>query len=208
MDRPSGQETRGRLLDAAAELVAELGWGRVTTRTVAERAGLPHGAVSYHFAGKQALLAEAALALIERSFPLEAVRGAEGLTGLVSLMRSWADATSPVDRVGAEVLMEAMREAGRDPGVRDRLVGLLTDYRQAVADLVRADQRSGVLAAHVDPDGLAALLCAAGDGLLLHAMLDPNVDRAGAVGALSVLLAPAGGQTGSEHAAAGRRRRS
>ena len=31
---------------AAAELIAELGWGRVTTRAVAERAGLPHGAVA------------------------------------------------------------------------------------------------------------------------------------------------------------------
>jgi AcrR family transcriptional regulator len=189
MDRPTGQETRRRLLDAAAGLIAERGWGRVTTRAVAERAGLPHGAVSYHFAGKQALLVEAALDVVERSFPLEAVRAAGGLAGLVSLMRDWASARPGVDRISVGVMMEAMREAGRDPGVRERLVGLLADYRQAVADLVRLDQRTDAIAVRVDPAGLATLLAAAGDGLLLHAMLDSHIDLAGAVEVLGELLA-------------------
>ncbi|HEY7419656.1 MAG TPA: helix-turn-helix domain-containing protein [Ktedonobacteraceae bacterium] len=73
MNRPDGQSswtntkrdastpTRQRLLDAAAELIAECGWGQVTTRAIAERASLPHGTVSYHFQGKQELLTEAAL---------------------------------------------------------------------------------------------------------------------------------------------------
>ncbi len=34
--------------------------GRVTTRSVAERAGPPHGSVSYHFRGKQQLTTESA----------------------------------------------------------------------------------------------------------------------------------------------------
>ncbi|MEQ4303547.1 helix-turn-helix domain-containing protein [Plantactinospora sp. B6F1] len=212
MDRPNGQPARRRLLDAAAELVAERGWGRVTTRAVAERAGLPHGAVSYHFAGKQVLLTEAVLDLVDRAFPLESVRAAGDLTGLVSLMRSWASDAAPAtsdarskadrpagedlaDRVGSAVLMEAMREAGRDAAVRDRLIGLLGDYRQAVADLVRAEQRTGVVR-QVDPLGLATLLAAAGDGLLLHAMLDPHVELAGAVEALDVLLAGERSQQG------------
>src|SRR5688572_33311185 len=58
---PRSASTREQLMAAAAELIAELGWGRVTTRAVAERAGLPHGPVSYHFRGQQALPAEAAL---------------------------------------------------------------------------------------------------------------------------------------------------
>ncbi len=56
------------------------------TRAVAERAGLPHGTVSYHFRGKQELLTEAALNTVERMFPieeLEAVETLEDLTGLV-----------------------------------------------------------------------------------------------------------------------------
>ena len=56
---------------AAAELIAELGWGRVTTRAVAERAGLPHGSVSYHFQGKQELLTEAAMHAFQQAIPID-----------------------------------------------------------------------------------------------------------------------------------------
>jgi AcrR family transcriptional regulator len=198
-------------LEAAAALIAELGWGRVTTRAVAERAGLPHGAVSYHFQGKQALLSEAALDLVERSFPLKELRAAGSLAEVVSQMRAWAGGPAPVDLLGRAVLLEAMREAGRDLMVRARLAGLLAEYRQVLADLVRAAQHRGHAPAGVDPAALAALLAAAGDGLLLHAMLEPEVDLAGAVEALGGLLhhtGPAGGarQRGRVAGARGGRR--
>jgi AcrR family transcriptional regulator len=35
-----GRRTREQLIDAAAALVGEVGWGAVTTRLVAERAGV------------------------------------------------------------------------------------------------------------------------------------------------------------------------
>ncbi|PPJ24971.1 hypothetical protein C5E45_24055 [Nocardia nova] len=35
--KEQGHETRARLMDAATELIAERGWGSVTTRLVAER---------------------------------------------------------------------------------------------------------------------------------------------------------------------------
>jgi len=197
MDRPSGQATRRRLLDAAVALIAEVGWGRVTTRAVAERAGLPHGAVSYHFPGKQALLSEAAMELVERSFPLDELRELDDLAGVVSQMREWASGSAPVDQMGRAVLWEALREAGRDPLVRARSAGLLTRYRRVLADLIGAAQQRGQAPAGVDPDALATLLAAAADGLLMHAMLDPDTDFVGAVEALGVLLLPAG-STGGE----------
>ena len=79
---------------AAAELVAELGWGRVTTRAVAERAGLPHGAVSYHFRGKQELLTEAAMFAFARAIPADefaALAGVEDSSG--SSRPRWPTAT-------------------------------------------------------------------------------------------------------------------
>jgi AcrR family transcriptional regulator len=95
MNRPNGQSewtttkrddsipTRQRLLDAAAALIAELGWSQVTTRAIAERAGLPHGTVSYHFRGKQELLTEAALHTIEHLFPMNEL---EAITTLEDLL--------------------------------------------------------------------------------------------------------------------------
>ena len=40
-------ETRGRLLDATVECLAEIGYARMTTGDVAERAGMSRGAQLY-----------------------------------------------------------------------------------------------------------------------------------------------------------------
>jgi hypothetical protein len=39
--------------------------------------------------------------------------------------------------------------------------------------------------------GIATLLAAVGDGLLLHALLDPDLDVAAGIGALCAMLNPA-----------------
>jgi AcrR family transcriptional regulator len=48
--------SRERILDAAAELVSEIGSGRLTLDAVAERAGLSKGGLLYNFPTKDALL--------------------------------------------------------------------------------------------------------------------------------------------------------
>jgi AcrR family transcriptional regulator len=199
MDSPDGQpvskrttssdETRARLLRAAAELIAESGWGRVTTRAVAERAGLPHGAVSYHFRGKQELLTEAAIHVFEQAFPISDLKALEELPDLVALLEpllSDADNDPVVSRVG----IEAMLEAERNPILRERLASLLREFRQVVADLARAGQESGTAPAKASPEALATLLGAVADGLFLHARLDPQLDASGALNALRALLRP------------------
>src|SRR4051794_34100044 len=78
--------TRERLMEAAAELIAELGWGRVTTRAVAERAGLPHGSVSYHFRGKQELLTDAALHAFQQTIPVDRFAAPATVEDLITLI--------------------------------------------------------------------------------------------------------------------------
>lgn len=57
--RASAQRRRAALLDAAAELAAELGAGAVTHRAVAERAGVPLSTTSYFFGSIEELVTEA-----------------------------------------------------------------------------------------------------------------------------------------------------
>ena len=56
-----GEAVRARLLDAAADLIGEIGWTAVSTRTLAERAGVGPGLVHYHFDSLQALLRRAVM---------------------------------------------------------------------------------------------------------------------------------------------------
>ncbi len=180
--------TRQRLLAAAAELIAELGWGRVTTRAVAARAGLPHGAVSYHFRGKQELLAEAALRTVEQAFPIAELEALETMADLMAVASARLGDREAIDPVLSAVMLEAMRESARDPALRERIAALEREYRRLLADLVRAEQQHGAVSADAPPSALATLLAAAADGLLLHALLDPDVDITEALTALQTLL--------------------
>ncbi len=49
--------TRQRLLDAAMECLADLGWSGTTVLVVAERAGVSRGAAQHHFPTREALVA-------------------------------------------------------------------------------------------------------------------------------------------------------
>src|SRR2546423_4516992 len=55
--RARGDDTRVQILDAARDALAEDGYARATTRSIAERAGTQLSLVHYHFGGKQQLLA-------------------------------------------------------------------------------------------------------------------------------------------------------
>ena len=182
--------TREKLMTAAAELIAELGWGRVTTRAVAERAGLPHGAVSYHFRGKQELLIEAAMFTFARAVPADefaALAGVEDFIGLVAAEVADRDA---IDPVLSRLMFEAMREAERDAVLRERMRAMLAHYRELMVQTIRAGQERGTIVAGVPADAIATLLGAIGDGLLLHVLLDPGLDVHPALDALRALLAP------------------
>ena len=172
---------------AAATLIAEVGWGRVTTRAVAERAGLPHGTVSYHFRGKQELLIEAAAHAFQSAIPVDRFASLSTVEDLIGVIAAEAGA---LDSVLSRLMFEAMSEAERDPALRARMGALLDQYRQLMIATVRADQARGAVFDGVPPEAIATLIGAVGDGLALHAVLDPGLDVTAALEALRALLAP------------------
>lgn len=184
--RPAATTTRHRLLRSAAELIAEVGWGRVTTRAVAERAGLPHGAVSYHFRGKQELLVEAALHAFAESLPADAFASLQSVDDLLFLIQ--AEIGDASDPVMSRLMLETMREAERDEVLSARLRVMLHQYRRLIVDVVRAGQQRGEIARAAPAEAIGTLLGATGDGLLLHALIDPDLDVSAAVEAMRALL--------------------
>jgi AcrR family transcriptional regulator len=194
-DRPlrtGGSDTRGRLLAAAAELIAELGWGRVTTRAVAERAGLPHGAVSYHFRGKQELLIEAAMHRFEQTIPLEEFGALRSVDDLLGMMAAELGGPAMTEPTLPRLMFEAMSEATRDDALRERLGRLLATYRARMTDVVRDEQQRGTVPAGADAAAVATVLGAVGDGLMMHALLDPDLDVGGALSALRTMAGDQG----------------
>jgi TetR/AcrR family transcriptional regulator, repressor for neighboring sulfatase len=74
MPRPTGDAARGReavesaLLEAASDLLAELGPRATTVRDIASRAGVNHAQVHHYFGGKRALLCEAMAQMARRHY--------------------------------------------------------------------------------------------------------------------------------------------
>jgi AcrR family transcriptional regulator len=70
------KSSREKVLDAAAELVSEIGSGRLTLDAVSERAGLSKGGLLYNFPTKDALLQGMIQRLVDEvSAEREALRG-------------------------------------------------------------------------------------------------------------------------------------
>ena len=104
----------------------------------------------------------------------------EDLIGLISAEVADRDA---IDPVLSRLMFEAMREAERDAALRERMSAMLARYRELMIQAIRAEQERGTVFAGAPAD-------AVGDGLLLHALLDPGLDIPAALDALRALLAP------------------
>ncbi|GAA3663667.1 TetR family transcriptional regulator [Lentzea atacamensis] len=164
-----GRRTREQLIEAAAQLVGEVGWGAVTTRLVAERAGVNAALVHYHFSSVPDLLSTAALQFAERVLAeaADALRSSEPSQGIERMLEDLSRFTGTDPE--SLLLAEAFLAAHRLPELRASLAALVADFRGRVAEWLRS---AGVK----DADAIALLLGAAIDGLVLHRALDESVD--------------------------------
>ncbi|WP_433754609.1 TetR/AcrR family transcriptional regulator [Nocardia sp. CA-135398] len=178
-----GRQTRARLMAAAIELVAEYGWGAVSTRMVAERAGVRPGVVHYHFHSVTDLLIDASVSAARREYEsvmagVLALPGPEAMRAMLAAIASYT-AADPV----TVAMTEMMLAATRHERLRIELGRLLADARAAMANWFRAN---GVV---TDPEATAAVVAALLDGLILHRLIDPSL---GAVDVTGPLLRAAG----------------
>ena len=190
-DQEEGRDatTRNRILEAAATLIAEIGWNQVTTRRIAEQAGVNNALIHYYFGTKEALLFEAATTVFGKEFEgpiarmVEAPTLADGLAGFIDWLRT-------IEERGPAVIVtiEALLRGLRDEKVRLWIAGTLVDARAMLESLVVAAQQRGELSGDVDAAGTATILAALLDGLLLYRLTDPQLDLEASEAALRGLL--------------------
>jgi len=175
---------RQRLLAAAAELIPERGWTAVSTRVLAERAGVTPSVVHYHFPSLPALLREAATGAMRQVLAgavpaLEAAETPDELVdGLFGAVAAY-DGADPLSLLFVETYLAATR----DPELRAQIAALLAEFRARLGDWL-------VVRGVPEPAATAEVLAATVDGLLLHRGLASNADPAAVVAVVRRLLVP------------------
>jgi len=165
-----GREVRQRLLSAAVELIPERGWTAVSTRVLADRAGVTPSVVHYHFPSLSALLNEAVVGLMRQvlaeldAFLDTAATPAEAVDTMLASVDRYTG-TDPMSLAAVEAYLAATR----DERLRAQIGEVLEEFRRRFG---RWLGERGVPA----PDETAVVLVAALDGLLLHRGLSTGPD--------------------------------
>jgi AcrR family transcriptional regulator len=170
------ETTRARLLQATLEVLGRRGVAQTTSREIAAAAGVNLQAITYHFGSKDDLVAQALVDAV-RTWIEPARAALTGIAGdpLRGLFATVSALQEALDQAHQHVpaYLEALATAARDETVRGQIVGLLAELREALAASIRELRDAGYIAAWVEPEPMAALIVAAGDGFVLHSTLDP-----------------------------------
>jgi AcrR family transcriptional regulator len=169
------QQTRERLLDAAAVVFKRQGYNGASLEAVAEAAGYTKGAVYSNFATKADLF----VALLQRYLDAEvALQGAqfesstleESLDGLDAIFRRQvAD-----DPLWVVLQIEFWLAAVRDPAIRETVVAAGIDLRRQSGESIDAELAAAGLTPPFSGMELSILLNALATGLAIQFELDPD----------------------------------
>ncbi|MFD0147330.1 MULTISPECIES: TetR/AcrR family transcriptional regulator [unclassified Streptomyces] len=184
-------ETRERILRAACEVIADIGFENVSMRKVAEHAGVSKALLHYHFDTREKLFADA----MTHSFAqtgTEADDEADTVPAAVALARILRSML-PTDaelRQDWKLWQELWVRSLRDTAARDLAVDLYDQLHVWVGGAVQRGVESGEFA-DCDVDALSTQVLALCDGLGIRLMLDdPRVDLATARSTIWGTIAP------------------
>jgi len=170
------EATRSRLLQATLEVLRSRGVAQTTSREIATAAGVNLQAITYHFGSKDDLVAQALVHAVRTWIEpaRTALTGIAGdpLGGLLETVTALQEALEQAHE-HFPTYIEALATASRNESVRAQIVGLLAELRAALAASIRELRDSGYIASWVEPEPMASLIVAAGDGFVLHSTLDP-----------------------------------
>ena len=170
------------LLDAAADVIAEVGYERATLAVIGKRAGYSHGLVTRRFGSKENLVA----ALVERMTVTWAEQ--EGL-GQTTPDRSAGGAAAARAVAGVEAVRASIERSPREvralyalmfeglkpvPALRERVAALHRRFRSSIEQRIRHEIEVGSLPDSVDPAMIARVQVSGLRGAAYQWLLDPD----------------------------------
>jgi AcrR family transcriptional regulator len=160
--RASAEEA---LLDAAERLLVEVGYAGVTTRRLAETAGVNHGLVHYYFGSNENLLVRALERFTERLI----ARQRELYAADMPFVEKWRAAMRYLvseDTTYEKVWLELQALAWNNPPLRARLAAVNAEWRAVLTDAFAEPHRG--LGIEMPLDALVALVMSFNIGIIVE----------------------------------------
>jgi AcrR family transcriptional regulator len=189
--RPTREQTRARLLDAAATVFTERGYDRATLDEVAAAAGLTKGAVYSSFTGKEELF----YALMRQRIGERVVLAGRAVDRQDSAREMMRDAGSAVaSLIESEsdwhlLFIEFWSRAVRDPALREEFTHERRSARALIARFLQQRAVEAGVQLPAEPEQLAIAVLALSNGIAIEHLADPErVDPSVFTAILSLLL--------------------
>ena len=167
-----------RIVDAMRRSVARRGSAGSTFDHVAREAGVSRGLLHYYFGSKEQLLVEVVRRDAELRMGVLDDRLAEARTAddFIDLLVFSLEEVVRQDPDVITLVFEMFSLSQRNEDIAAELVELLRRTREHVAELLAAKHAEGVLHLHAEPEAIAEVLFALGDGIALRMLADRERD--------------------------------
>src|SRR6201996_5710280 len=174
--RPTRDDTRDKLFEAAARVFEEQGIGGVSIEAIAAAAGFSRGAFYSNFKSKDELI----IAMIE-DHVAQSIRRNLDLLSRHNNLADFIDALKNMDRSRQDPLgrspllhMEMILFVARAEKRRPELAKRLRARRKLVADIVDTTAKNSGKGGARNSEWMAAVVLALEDGFRLHRLIDPE----------------------------------
>jgi AcrR family transcriptional regulator len=168
-----------RIVEAMRTSVGKRGVAASTFDVVAREAGVSRGLLHYYFGSKERLMVEVVrsdcdtrVAALEERLAT-ATSADEFVAFLVQTLEAFLS-----DEPGQAVLYEMLSASRRSEEIRAELAELYRRWRAQLSTALTEKQREGVVKLDAEPEDVASLLFALGDGMGLQVISDPEWDSA------------------------------
>jgi AcrR family transcriptional regulator len=174
--RPTREETRRRLFEAAAAVFAEYGVGATTVEQIASATGFTRGAFYSNYASKEELAIGMLEDHLERSQAAnrDLVKRHPDPAGFVEALRRDRDREGDPLHSNPLLQVELMLHVARTPELRPVLGEHLRTMRTLVGEIALTTLQARSVEIDVDAQQLGTILVAIEDGLRLHRLIDPE----------------------------------
>jgi AcrR family transcriptional regulator len=167
-----------RIIAAMRASVATRGAAGSTFDHVAREAGVSRGLLHYYFGSKERLLVEVVRQDANKRIQAmdERLAGAgsvdEVLQGLVIVLEEF------LGEPGSQAVIYEMLSASRHSDeIRAELAELYRRWREHMAAALREKEHEGVVSLQAEPEAVASILTALGDGFGIQVITDPDWTR-------------------------------